>query len=147
MNQRHAAGEGCQRQHPIDGRIAAPEDDNVSILKAVLVLYQVIEVGADEVFDPRQAQRSRPKCAKTGCNDYSPGTQPSAGFSHEHERTVVLWFEFHDLLAQVIGRIEWCGLLRQAIDQLLAADTRQTWNVIDRFFWIEGGALAADFGE
>ena len=143
MDQRQRFGEGLQVERPVEGAVAAADNHDVAPAHALRLAHRV-ENGmafiALDALERRPLGRERPAACR---NDHDLRQEDGAGIARQAKAPVGLANESVDTLGKVKVRPERLDLFHQPVGQFLTADDGEAGNVIDRFFRIEFGALAA----
>ncbi len=99
--------------------------------------------GIFEMLDARHRRTLGLERARA-CRHHHHGSDDfSAGVGLQLPAAVLQFFQADRHLPEMKLRIEGLDLLQQSVDQFLAGDDGQPRNVVDRFFGIKLGALAA----
>ena len=147
MQQRQAAGDRLQVERPVEGAVAAADDQHVLVGKILHAAYGVEHRGALVGLDALERRTLRREGAAARGDDDDLGDERLAGVRREPETAVFFARERIDALTEMEGRAEGLDLLHEPIGQLLARNFGERRDVVDRLFGVELGALSADLFE
>ncbi len=139
-----AAGEGVERQRPVEGRVAAADDHDVAALVAGEVGHEVDHALAGEVRGGREGPGG--EAAEAAGDDDRAAPEAGAVVEVEHGRAVEVGEPLGPAAEEVRGR-EGGGLADQVVDQVAALDLGEAADVVDELLGVHGGDLAAGLGQ
>ena len=130
VDQRDAARDGMQVQHPVERGIAAADDHDAAVAEMLHLAHGIEDALVLVGVDARDRRLLRLERAAAGRDDHRLGLDRlvrrrcatrNSGRSARAERLEPL-----DHLAEMEGRAERMDLLHQVVDQLLAGDDRDS---------------------
>ena len=147
MQEREMARDRGKVERPVERAVAAADDENALAAERLDLAHRIEHRLAFVGLDPGNRRTLGLERAAAGGDDDDLALEYIAliGF-HAEQRLADLFHRLHHFV-QMILRVERFDLLQQSIDEAMRARIGNAGNVVDRFFRIELGALAADFVE
>src|SRR5690606_15228114 len=140
-----AFGNRFQHQGPIDGGIAATGNQHFFSGKLLHVVDKIIKSFSFKAFRLGQVQFARFKGAASRRDDDRPGKVDLFG-GGELEDAVGALFHLQHFFVETINGIGRFGLFNGVVYQFLGAHLGESRHIVNVFFRVEGGKLAAKLG-
>ena len=147
---REALRQRLQVDGPVEGRVAAADDEDALAAEGVHLAHGVEHAGVLVGVDIGDRRLLRLERAAARRNEDALASEGLAGIGGDAEtRRLRRADRLHGLdhLAEMEGRLERLDLAEQVVDEALAGDDREAGDVVDRLLRIKLGALAADLGQ
>jgi len=144
VHQRDAPGDALEVQRPVEGAVAAADDDDV--LAGV-----GLEAGHEELHAPAQpalarGQRTGAELADARRDQHGAGPHLGAVVETDGDAVVVVLEGERGPVEEVLG-LRGGGLLDEPLDQGAALDRREAGHVEDLLLRVHRGDLATELGE
>ncbi len=143
MHQRHAFGDRLQVECPVERRIAAADDDEIVAAEFLHAPHRIKDALAFIVLDARDGRALGLKRTAAGGDHHHLGLEHFALVGGDPETAILQLFKARDHAVEGEFGLERMDLLHQLVDQALRRDRGPAWNVVDRLFRVELGALPA----
>ena len=147
VQQRHALGDRMQIERPVERGIAAADDQDVLVAELLHLAHGIEHRGAFIGLDARHRRTLRLERAAARGDHHHLALEHLAGIGRDAKAGIADLLDRLHHLVEMEGRMERLDLFEQRFRQALAGDEGNAGNVVDRFFRIELGALAADLVE
>ena len=136
-----------QAEGPIDGAVAAAGDDDVAVAEVLAAFDEVLDgAGVFEGLEAFEGGAVRAEGAGAGGEEDGLGVDRVTLVGAEGEGAG-LALESFDPAAEEARDVEGGDLRLEVGDEVAGLDRGVGGDVVDGFLGVEGGALAADFGE
>src|SRR5665213_3715381 len=147
VHQSEPLGNRRQIERPVERAVAAADDQQILVAKVSHLAHGIVHRLVFVRFDAIDRRPFRLKRTAAGGNDDRVALEYfSAIGGHAVERVADI-LDAGDHLIKMKLRLERLDLLHQRIAQTVARNEGNAGNVVDRFFRIKLGALAADLVE
>ena len=144
MHEHDAFGLADEVERPVQGRVAAAEDDDVLPFKEGGILAGVVQLRAFELFDALHLERTGLEGADACGDDHDLGVKARARTRFHVETAVLLLFHARHFLTEVEDRVEGMDLFEEVFRELVGRVDGNGGNVVDGLGRIEFHALTAD---
>src|SRR5687767_1131135 len=143
MDVNETRGLAAEVEYPVEGGVAAAEDDEPLAVKSRGIAHTVVQLPAFEQICTHDGEFLRLERAEAGRDYHGTGEKRGVERGAHEEPAVVAPGKLCHFLSEMESRLEGLDLLQQPIDELLRAAYRQRRDVVDRLVGIELGALTA----
>jgi hypothetical protein len=141
VDQRDRRRDALEVERPVDGRVAATDDEHVLVAHRLELADEVDE--APSLERVRVGQRPRRERADPAGDDHGLGVDLGALVGADHEGAVVLLGQRLGPVAQQVVRRVRRGLFDAPLDQVLALDGREPRHVEDQLLGVQRCDLPA----
>jgi hypothetical protein len=143
MHEGHRFGNRFEVERPVEGAIAAADDNHVVAAESLDLAHSIVNADALIELDFRHGRALGLEGTATSRDDDDLGDENLVRIGLDAETSVFQLLKCGDHGRKMELRIERCDLLQEIGGEILSGDFGQTGNIIDRLFRIKLGALAA----